>query len=239
MKARGIPINGVGLEMHIKSATQPQNVVQNIQRLKALGLYVDVSELDVSVYSPSTQQRSTYWDQIKTCINWRCRAVTVWGGSDIQRPAGQGNLLFDTSYLPKDPGAFTGALDAMEGRFWRTLSKSYSPWDHSITFMGFSQTSYAPEYNIATYFTLYTARNATSAMKPIYLCNVTGVQDNFLSSSSTCEGQQGGGIYGYGYKAAAPGLIPIMRCTINGEHFHSRYANCEGYTMEGPTFYSP
>jgi len=238
MISRGIPINGVGLEMYKTDSRVPPNaqgLIPNIQRLRALGLKVDMSELDIGL-SDLNQQRSSFWDFTRVCLDFGCRAVIIGGVCDYERPSPDNPFLFDrTSCAPKP--AFTGAVHALQGVFWRTLSQSYNPWDHSITFIGFSETSYFAEYNTPSWFTLY--RNATSAVKPVYLCNVVGTQDHFLSGSSTCEGQTVLGMYGYGYKAAGTGLIPIMRCLINGEHFHSRDPHCEGYTVEGPIFYSP
>src|SRR5205085_2625309 len=48
---RGVPINGVGLQMHVSidDYPKPQDVLANMQRLAALGLKVQITEMDVEV----------------------------------------------------------------------------------------------------------------------------------------------------------------------------------------------
>src|SRR5260370_16781868 len=48
---RGVPISGVGLQMHvgIDSYPDPQGVLANMQRLNALGLEVQITEMDVRI----------------------------------------------------------------------------------------------------------------------------------------------------------------------------------------------
>lgn len=49
MKERGIPLDGVGLQMHVSIADYPpfEDVSKNIARLGALGLEVHITEMDV------------------------------------------------------------------------------------------------------------------------------------------------------------------------------------------------
>lgn len=50
MKQRGIPLDGVGLQMHVSAFDYPPfaEVAQNIQRLGNLGLEVHITEMDVN-----------------------------------------------------------------------------------------------------------------------------------------------------------------------------------------------
>ena len=51
MIKRGVPINGVGLELHVSvdGYPQPQDVLANMKRLAALGLEVQITEMDVKI----------------------------------------------------------------------------------------------------------------------------------------------------------------------------------------------
>jgi len=49
LKNRGIPISGVGMQMHIDINTDPAGITAGLQKLAATGLKVHVSELDISV----------------------------------------------------------------------------------------------------------------------------------------------------------------------------------------------
>jgi endo-1,4-beta-xylanase len=48
-KARGIPINGLGLQMHTDIGASNDGIIRAIQQLAATGLLIHISELDVSV----------------------------------------------------------------------------------------------------------------------------------------------------------------------------------------------
>jgi GH35 family endo-1,4-beta-xylanase len=89
---RGVPIDGVGLQMHISAGGYPSraDLVANIQRLAELGLYVNISEMDVRVRDvPGTpaakleRQREVYHDVVSACMAVaQCHAVTLWGFTD-------------------------------------------------------------------------------------------------------------------------------------------------------------
>jgi endo-1,4-beta-xylanase len=135
MKSRGIPIDGVGLQMHIGYNTNPTaaDVATNMQRLAALGLKVFISEMDVNECAGYTdaQEKAQYHDMVATCVAQpACAAVTVWGITDKytwedvannpnsaagcatgQLPA---PLLWDASYAKKS--AYSGVMDALLGR---------------------------------------------------------------------------------------------------------------------------
>ena len=113
--AKGIPIHGVGLQMHVSQdfAPAPQNVITNMQRFAALGLYIHVSEMDVRlVMPPSPQtlalQAQVYANAMQACLAVSaCTQFTTWGftGKFSWIPAffpGFGAALpFDEDYHPK------------------------------------------------------------------------------------------------------------------------------------------
>lgn len=120
---QGVPIDGVGLQMHISAANPPDAaaVASNMRRLASLGLRVNISEMDVQVrdLAPATRldvQKSVYHAIVAACVaEARCDAVTFWGFTDahswLNAPVGSdAPLLFDTAYAPKP--AFFGVQDA-------------------------------------------------------------------------------------------------------------------------------
>ena len=127
--AQGVPIGGVGLQMHLDAASRPStaDIARNIRRLAELGLLVNFSEMDVRVARVGgdlaarlEEQRRVYHDVIAACVaEPRCHAVTFWGFTDrhswIDAFYGPDDpLLFDDSYRPKP--SYFGTLDALRGR---------------------------------------------------------------------------------------------------------------------------
>jgi len=129
LRARRVPIDGVGLQMHVEAGGYPQTdeLAANVRRLAELGLVVNVSEMDVRIRNvPGTQsarldaQRRRYRDVVAACIAQpRCHAVTFWGFTDkhswVDGFFGPDDpLLFDEAYRAKP--AFFGVQDGLLGR---------------------------------------------------------------------------------------------------------------------------
>jgi endo-1,4-beta-xylanase len=121
LRQQGVPIDGVGLQMHISAASPPDaaSVAANMSRLASLGLRVNISEMDVRIRDvPGTPamrldvQKNVYRSIVAACVaEPRCDGVTFWGFSDAHSwISGDAPLLFDALYAPK--AAFYGALDA-------------------------------------------------------------------------------------------------------------------------------
>ena len=125
--ARGVPLDGVGLQMHIDAADPPDldAVEANMERLGALGLSVHITELDVSVArlegseaAALARQAEIYEGVLATCRKVAaCRSATVFGVSDAQAWDELGKnaspLLFDGRYQPKP--AFFAARRGLAG----------------------------------------------------------------------------------------------------------------------------
>lgn len=132
MKERGVPIDGVGMQMHwrvVGSTLTATEFASNMQRLVDLGVEVVISEMDVQLCLGGTldEQQARFHDMIAACVAQpRCTAVTVWGitdqyswlnartdigcsGTVKARP-----LLWDDSYAKKP--AYTGVMEALIGR---------------------------------------------------------------------------------------------------------------------------
>jgi len=126
----GVPINGVGFEMHVENTYYPSaaELTQNIQALAALGLQVHITEMDDRLPVDSSgnasaadlaTQAQVYQTIMTTCLEQpACTAFQVWGVSynDSWIPSafpGYGAALpFDFNYNPT--AAFNALMTAME-----------------------------------------------------------------------------------------------------------------------------
>src|SRR5437660_5196263 len=88
LKSQGVPIDGVGFESHFILGQVPPSLQQNISRFTALGVSVEITELDVRMTLPTTsakltQQASDYRTVVNACLAVSgCRAITVWEFTD-------------------------------------------------------------------------------------------------------------------------------------------------------------
>ncbi|MGA3043009.1 MAG: endo-1,4-beta-xylanase [Bryobacteraceae bacterium] len=128
--ASGVPINGVGFEMHVENTYYPSatQLAQNMQALAALGLQVHITEMDVRLPVDSSglasaadlqTQAQIYQSVLTVCLQQpNCTAFQVWGVSynDSWIPSafpGYGAALpFDFNYAPTP--AFAALMTAME-----------------------------------------------------------------------------------------------------------------------------
>jgi endo-1,4-beta-xylanase len=113
----GIPIDGVGMQMHtaIYASPNPADLQQNIQRLAELGLEIHITEMDVRLQIASDSnlvklaaQAEVYRQAASACLDSEnCKAIITWGLSDRYSwiPDWTGvpdaPLLFDESGAPK------------------------------------------------------------------------------------------------------------------------------------------
>jgi endo-1,4-beta-xylanase len=113
-KNRGIPIDGVGLQMHLTNGGMDYNsLASNMQRFAALGVEVYITEMDVRFPTPLSQtdlqtQATIYGNVLAKCkAQPMCKALQVWGIPDKYSwvPSvfqGQGGaLIFDDNYNAK------------------------------------------------------------------------------------------------------------------------------------------
>ncbi len=116
--ARGVPIHGVGFQMHLTTSGYPNSagLRENFQAIAALGLQIHITEMDVRL--PVTNgvateanlaiQAATYSRIVTICLQTpACTALQTWGFTDKYSwvPGfftGFGAALpFDASYQPK------------------------------------------------------------------------------------------------------------------------------------------
>jgi endo-1,4-beta-xylanase len=126
MKERGVPIDGVGLQMHIGlwAEGKGKELVRCIRRLAELGLEVHITELDVAVELPCdaeklAKQARVYGEITQVAMQEKaCTALLLWGFTDrhswipsFSKGKNGCALIFDEDYKPKP--AYQAMLEAM------------------------------------------------------------------------------------------------------------------------------
>ncbi|MET8162540.1 endo-1,4-beta-xylanase [Sphaerisporangium sp. NPDC005289] len=110
--ARGVPIDCVGLQSHFNGqAPVPGNYQRTIERFAALGVDVQITELDIE--GSGGAQADGYRKVVNACLAVpRCTGITVWGVTDkYSWRAGGTPLLFDGAYGKKP--AYDAVLAAL------------------------------------------------------------------------------------------------------------------------------
>ncbi|MEE1927422.1 endo-1,4-beta-xylanase [Streptomyces sp. TRM 70351] len=125
LKARGVPLHGIGLQSHLILGQVPSTMQANIQRFADLGLDVDITELDVRIQMPASadelrRQADDYRAVFDACLAVsRCQGVTVWGVGDNDSWVpdvfeGYGApLMYDGNYQAKP--AYDAVAEALGG----------------------------------------------------------------------------------------------------------------------------
>jgi endo-1,4-beta-xylanase len=98
-KTRGVPIDCVGLQSHFGQV--PANYQQNIAQFAALGVDVQITELDIG--GSGSAQADAYRRVTQACMAVpRCTGITVWGITDrYSWRSGDTPLLFDGNFNKK------------------------------------------------------------------------------------------------------------------------------------------
>ena len=91
-KREGVPIDGVGLQMHIEKPPDVASISANIARFTALGVQVHITEMDVLLpvdangnATPADLQRQAdiYRQIAEACLSHPgCTAIQTWGFTD-------------------------------------------------------------------------------------------------------------------------------------------------------------
>lgn len=123
LKAAGVPIDGVGFQVHSNLRGVPPGFVANVQRFRALGLEVAFTEADVALrLAPSAAdlraQADVYATIVRACLTVSCASLTFWGFTDgrswiSETQSGMGAAtLLDEALRPKP--AFAAVQRALE-----------------------------------------------------------------------------------------------------------------------------
>ena len=128
--SRGVPLNGVGFQMHIDTSGYPDTAdfTENIQQITALGLQVHITEMDVRIPVDANgnataadlqAQAQTYQRILTVCLQTPgCTAFQTWGFTDeyswipASFPGYGAALPFDANYQPK--AAYNGILSTLQ-----------------------------------------------------------------------------------------------------------------------------
>lgn len=124
LKAQGVPIDCVGFQTHVDSifSVEAARMRENLQRFAALGLEVQLTEIDVQLKGPAPKadrleaQARVYTDLLQMCLNLKaCTAFVMWGFTDAHSwRAGNEPLIFDSGYKPKP--AYAALQRALENK---------------------------------------------------------------------------------------------------------------------------
>ncbi|KAM0244017.1 hypothetical protein ACHAP5_006681 [Fusarium lateritium] len=113
--AKGVPIDGIALQMHITLKPLVPGVIREIvNSYKELGLEVTIAEMDVHTYN-ATQQIEIYGDVIKEALDSGITDINFWGFTDKYAYTWLPDakpLMFNETYYPK--GAFYATHSALE-----------------------------------------------------------------------------------------------------------------------------
>merc|ERR1711874_182736 len=85
MQKRGVPIDGVGLQMHIHCGyTDVPSVKRNMQRYSDIGLEVHITELDIRCGDNGEQEQARiYAELLQACVDVpSCKSFQTWGFTD-------------------------------------------------------------------------------------------------------------------------------------------------------------
>jgi endo-1,4-beta-xylanase len=126
--AQGVPLHGVGLQAHwdLDDLPSMNSVRKNIERFAALGLKVDITELDIRMKGAPTPERlrvqaDAYAALVRVVLDTEgSDAITVWGVDDGHSWVGQwmssygSALLLDGKYRAKQAyAAVAGELSKL------------------------------------------------------------------------------------------------------------------------------
>jgi endo-1,4-beta-xylanase len=133
LKSKGVPIDGIGMEMHIAINTDNNGIIAALQKLAATGLRIHISALDISV-NPNNDPNIVFTDTLQQIqaakYQFVARAylgivppaqqygITTWGVSDSDSwipkffKRKDWPLLFDSNY--KKMPAYYGLLKGFQ-----------------------------------------------------------------------------------------------------------------------------
>ncbi|EGG01430.1 family 10 glycoside hydrolase [Melampsora larici-populina 98AG31] len=122
LKEQGL-LDGIGFQSHFTVGGVPKDMQENLERFAALDLDVAITELDIRMKLPSSnedinQQAQDYSNVVKICRSIaRCVGITLWGVSYQNSwipsffPGTGAALLYDENYKP------TKAFEAFSSAF--------------------------------------------------------------------------------------------------------------------------
>lgn len=159
--AEGVPIDGVALQMHETLASPvPGVITEMVNSYRALGLDVEIAELDAHTYDP-VQQAQIYGDVLAEALAAGVTEVSTWGFTDKHLYTwlpGSKPLLFDEEYNPKP--AYFAFRDALQQFVQPTAAPGVATLSNTGWKFGLSDGSYDVEMSLrngapGSYYRLY------------------------------------------------------------------------------------
>ena len=108
LKAQGVPIDGVGFQMHVNLRGVPDSFVDNLRRFAALGVELALTEADVALRLPATPARRrvqarVFAEAVRGCLAVDpCRSLTFWGFTDSRSWISETRAGFGAATLLND-----------------------------------------------------------------------------------------------------------------------------------------
>ena len=88
LQSQGVPLDGIGLQSHLIVGQVSSSFQTNLQTFANLGVDVAITELDIRMTLPSTQQllaqqQKDYQTVVAACMAVsRCVGITLWDWTD-------------------------------------------------------------------------------------------------------------------------------------------------------------
>ena len=183
-KARGVPIDCVGLQSHLDTWI-PSDYQANIQRFADLGVDVQITELDVE---QGSNQSKIYSTVTKACLAVaRCTGITTWGIRDNDSwRTGKNPLLFDSSGAKKE--AYTSVLSGLNAGGTTTAPTTTAPTTPAASVT-------TPAAGPTTSATTPAATTTTSALRTSTATTGTAAGTATCSASVSLRSRWNGGYF--------------------------------------------
>ncbi|CAN00109.1 endo-1,4-beta-xylanase [Clavibacter michiganensis] len=159
--AEGVPVDGVALQMHETFAGPlPGVITEMVDSYRALGLDVEIAELDVHTYDP-VSQATIYGDVVAEALAAGVTEISTWGFTDKHLYTwlpGAKPLIFDEEYGPKP--AYFAVRDALQQFVTPTAAPGVASLSNTGRKSGLSDGDYDIKMNLTkgapgSYYRLY------------------------------------------------------------------------------------
>ncbi len=216
--AEGVPVDGVALQMHETFAGPlPGVITEMVDSYRALGLDVEIAELDVHTYDP-VSQATIYGDVVAEALAAGVTEISTWGFTDKHLYTwlpGAKPLIFDEEYGPKP--AYFAVRDALQQFVTPTAAPGVASLSNTGRKSGLSDGDYDIKMNLTkgapgSYYRLYENDVLVSSQRLDSLAPPR--QSATTSFSGKAEGK-------YGYRAElinSQGVTSTKTTTVLVKH---------------------
>ncbi|MFI6455664.1 endo-1,4-beta-xylanase [Streptosporangium amethystogenes] len=228
-KARGVPIDCVGFQSHFNGQSPvPGNYQQNLAQFAALGVDVQITELDIE--GSGTAQANSYRSVVNACLAVsRCTGITVWGIPDHYSWRSSGTpLLFDGNYNKKP--AYDAVLTALGGATTGPTPTPTTPGNCSAGYVGLT---FDDGPNPGTTSTLLNTLTSNGVRATLF-----NVGQNAQNNASLVRAQQNAGMWIGNHSWTHPHLTQMTSSQIQSELQQTQQA-IQQITGTAPKLFRP